>query len=187
MRGLSVSCAQSTTKRELSVRVPPQLCTFAFGNGDQCFQHGTHGLVAMTSAQHAEGRQLDPGWVYAVCRVCEEAFIGCRLSLSVLFLSAHTRNHRSDVCCVGLRRCFPVRVYEESQYLRCPVVGRCPVPMFGHRSPVVVVVNVFFLLSPSLALYRFQLLLRYASVRRTHCNCVTLGLLCTHAHVQKTE
>jgi hypothetical protein len=26
--------------------------------------HGTHGLVAMTSAQHAEGRQFDPGWVY---------------------------------------------------------------------------------------------------------------------------
>ena len=25
----------------------------------------THGLVAMTSAQHAEGRQLDPGWVYS--------------------------------------------------------------------------------------------------------------------------
>ena len=24
----------------------------------------THGLVAMTSAQHAEGRQFDPGWVY---------------------------------------------------------------------------------------------------------------------------
>ena len=24
----------------------------------------TRGLVAMTSAQHAEGRQFDPGWVY---------------------------------------------------------------------------------------------------------------------------
>ena len=24
----------------------------------------THGLVAMTSASHAEGRQFDPGWVY---------------------------------------------------------------------------------------------------------------------------
>ena len=24
----------------------------------------THGLVAMTSAQHAEGRQFEPGWVY---------------------------------------------------------------------------------------------------------------------------
>ena len=28
----------------------------------------THGLVAMTSASHAEGRQFDPGWVYlCVC------------------------------------------------------------------------------------------------------------------------
>ena len=26
--------------------------------------HSTHGLVAMTSAYHAEGRQFDPGWVY---------------------------------------------------------------------------------------------------------------------------
>ena len=25
----------------------------------------THGLVAMTSASHAEGRQFDPGWVYS--------------------------------------------------------------------------------------------------------------------------
>ena len=25
----------------------------------------THGLVAMTSAQHAEGRHFDPGWVYS--------------------------------------------------------------------------------------------------------------------------
>ena len=29
----------------------------------------THGLVAMTSASHAEGRQFDPGWVY-VRRFC---------------------------------------------------------------------------------------------------------------------
>ena len=26
---------------------------------------GIHGLVAMTSAAHAEGRQFDPGWMYA--------------------------------------------------------------------------------------------------------------------------
>ena len=26
----------------------------------------TCGLVAMTSAQHAEGRQFDPGWVYSI-------------------------------------------------------------------------------------------------------------------------
>ena len=33
-----------------------------------CFDleaESTHGLVAMTSAYHAEGRQLDPGWVYS--------------------------------------------------------------------------------------------------------------------------
>ena len=28
-------------------------------------RQGTRGLVAMTSAQHAEGRQFDPGRVYA--------------------------------------------------------------------------------------------------------------------------
>ena len=27
-------------------------------------EHGTSGLVAMTSASHAEGRQFDPGLVY---------------------------------------------------------------------------------------------------------------------------
>ena len=32
--------------------------------GDRLCQ-GTRGLVAMTSAQHAEGRQFDPGRVYA--------------------------------------------------------------------------------------------------------------------------
>ena len=30
--------------------------------------HGTSGLVAMTSASHAEGRQFDPGLVYLACR-----------------------------------------------------------------------------------------------------------------------
>ena len=30
-----------------------------------CHQ-STHGLVAMTSASHAEGRQFDPGWVYVI-------------------------------------------------------------------------------------------------------------------------
>ena len=34
----------------------------AFGLNLLC----THGLVAMTSAQHAEGRQFDPGWVYYI-------------------------------------------------------------------------------------------------------------------------
>ena len=65
----TVRCAHSTTKRERSVRVPRQLFMFAVGNSDQNHEQGTHGLVAMTSAQHAEGRQLDPGWVYVVCNV----------------------------------------------------------------------------------------------------------------------
>ena len=30
------------------------------------FTLSTCGLVAMTSAQHAEGRQFDPGWVYSI-------------------------------------------------------------------------------------------------------------------------
>ena len=34
------------------------------------FHQSTHGLVAMTSAQHAEGRQFDPGWVYARIEQC---------------------------------------------------------------------------------------------------------------------
>ena len=32
--------------------------------------HSTCGLVAMTSAQHAEGRQFDPGQVYAGSAMC---------------------------------------------------------------------------------------------------------------------
>ena len=36
------------------------------GHGAQQRQ-GTCGLVAMTSASHAEGRQFDPGQVYALC------------------------------------------------------------------------------------------------------------------------
>ena len=38
-----------------------------------CFENefsGTRGLVAMTSAQHAEGRQFDPGRVYSYVSVC---------------------------------------------------------------------------------------------------------------------
>ena len=34
-------------------------------------QRSTCGLVAMTSASHAEGRQFDPGQVYALWRVRE--------------------------------------------------------------------------------------------------------------------
>ena len=37
--------------------------------------HGTHGLVAMTSASHAEGRQFDPGWVYLIMNGCDQ-FLG---------------------------------------------------------------------------------------------------------------
>ena len=36
----------------------------AFPFADGFHQHGTCGLVAMTSASHAEGRQFDPGQVY---------------------------------------------------------------------------------------------------------------------------
>ena len=35
-----------------------------------CHQ-STHGLVAMTSASHAEGRQFDPGWVYVIPTSCK--------------------------------------------------------------------------------------------------------------------
>ena len=34
----------------------------------QMNKHGTSGLVAMTSASHAEGRQFDPGLVYFVAQ-----------------------------------------------------------------------------------------------------------------------
>ena len=34
----------------------------------QLIKHGTSGLVAMTSASHAEGRQFDPGLVYFVAQ-----------------------------------------------------------------------------------------------------------------------
>ena len=34
----------------------------------QITKHGTSGLVAMTSASHAEGRQFDPGLVYFVAQ-----------------------------------------------------------------------------------------------------------------------
>ena len=36
----------------------------------------THGLVAMTSAQHAEGRQFDPGWVYLLAAT-KNGYLGC--------------------------------------------------------------------------------------------------------------
>ena len=35
--------------------------------------HGTSGLVAMTSASHAEGRQFDPGLVYISLLVLQDA------------------------------------------------------------------------------------------------------------------
>ena len=39
------------------------LATSSMGK-PQMNKHGTSGLVAMTSASHAEGRQFDPGQVY---------------------------------------------------------------------------------------------------------------------------
>ena len=43
-------------------------------------RHGTCGLVAMTSASHAEGRQFDPGQVYAQARAVSNA---CACGLAV--------------------------------------------------------------------------------------------------------
>ena len=39
---------------------------FAFDDLSMHWKQSTHGLVAMTSASHAEGRQFDPGWVYFI-------------------------------------------------------------------------------------------------------------------------
>ena len=42
----------------------PRFVELSFWVGRDCdLASGTHGLVAMTSAQHAEGRQFDPGWM----------------------------------------------------------------------------------------------------------------------------
>ena len=41
------------------------VCTRVLAHGEK-IQHGTLGPVAMTSAQHAEGRQFDPGRVYCL-------------------------------------------------------------------------------------------------------------------------
>ena len=46
----------------------PSFCTLLSCDFHEHFlcerSHGTHGLVAMTPAQHAGGRQFNPGWVY---------------------------------------------------------------------------------------------------------------------------
>ena len=46
--------------RSTSIAVP------VYGAEGACNHYCTCGLVAMTSAQHAEGRQFDPGQVYAL-------------------------------------------------------------------------------------------------------------------------
>eukprot|EP00975_Prorocentrum_lima_P027912 5869096-Prorocentrum_lima.AAC.1 len=43
---------------------PQESMRFALLLPDLTYPPSTHGLVAMTSAQHAEDRQFDPGWVY---------------------------------------------------------------------------------------------------------------------------
>ena len=55
-------------------------------------KHGTSGLVAMTSASHAEGRQFDPGLVYICvfsrtsvrhCATCRRQHDACVFALSL--------------------------------------------------------------------------------------------------------
>ena len=46
-------------------RCSSQICTRSFQHKHPALDTGTCGLVAMTSASHAEGRQFDPGQVYA--------------------------------------------------------------------------------------------------------------------------
>ena len=55
-------------------------------------QHGTLGLVAMTSAQHAGGRQFDPGRVYCgrITGVLPEAWSGSRRQVAALAASQAT-------------------------------------------------------------------------------------------------
>ena len=68
-----------------------------------CLCIGTHGLVAMTSAQHAEGRQFDPGWVYFYIRCvnsCSDKHVGERERACVILLSAWPANKyfREPMC-----------------------------------------------------------------------------------------
>ena len=60
---------------------------------------GTCGLVAMTSASHAEGRQFDPGQVYCFCtRVCKQ-----ESDKKVIVAGAHTTN--TTRCLLPLASC----------------------------------------------------------------------------------
>ena len=55
---------------------------------------GTCGLVAMTSAQHAEGRQFDPGQVYFGCKY---VFLQRGPQCVHIFLSLHrVKNQRQE-------------------------------------------------------------------------------------------
>ena len=52
----------------------------------QMIKHGTSGLVAMTSASHAEGRQFDPGLVYFVARLfhrLKTLYVPCGLHIQL--------------------------------------------------------------------------------------------------------
>ena len=69
--------------------------------------HGTCGLVAMTSASHAEGRQFDPGQVYRLLPMG-------RMALRV-------RLARLRVCVCGCGQCAPAQertLGSEAQRLR---------------------------------------------------------------------
>lgn len=63
----SYFCAASTSKKALGQMTGPVVMAFAcWPTGDlavPCPRQSTCGLVAMTSASHAEGRQFDPGQV----------------------------------------------------------------------------------------------------------------------------
>jgi len=69
-------------------------------------QAGTHGLAATTSAQHAEGRQLDPAWVY-----CARSWHGDRSVVSTQRLGAQTSARRGDRavdCPIWVREVYPL-------------------------------------------------------------------------------
>ena len=70
--------------------------------------HGTSGLVAMTSASHAEGRQFDPGLVYI--------FVSCAAGLCCA--TGRQRTLQPTLFVYVPRRCVPDR------FSARPVTGR---------------------------------------------------------------
>ena len=71
--------------------------------------HGTHGLVAMTSAYHAEGRQFDPGWVYLdFCQILyfPEAVLICEIKKLQYATQASQRIIVKELAVNILQDCF---------------------------------------------------------------------------------